>query len=138
MARARRARPNMNVTPLVDVVLVLLIIFMVVVPAMSQDAKVELASVVHADEDPKSKTDPFVLAISADGTLYFDKQALAPEAFTDVLRRANRAEPNRRLTLKADKEVKYSEVRRLYQTVQSLGFPGISLRVNQRAAGKEG
>jgi biopolymer transport protein TolR len=137
MSKRRRAKPLMNVTPLVDVVLVLLIIFMVVVPAMNQESQVELPSIVHADEDPKSKVDPFTLSISESGTLYFEKTALAPEAFRDVLVRANRSEPNRRLMVRADRSVKYAEVRRLFQLVQQIGFPGVSLRVNQRA-GEEG
>ncbi|MCA9602436.1 MAG: biopolymer transporter ExbD [Polyangiales bacterium] len=132
MAKRRRSAPNMNVTPLVDVVLVLLIIFMVVIPAMTQESEIQLPAISNADEDPKSKTDPFTLSLDAQGTMFFEKSALAPDTFRDVLVQANRAQPNRRLMLRADKGAQYADVRRVFQMVQQIGFPGISLRVNQR------
>ena len=132
MSRRRRTQPSMNVTPLVDVVLVLLIIFMVVIPAMNKEAKIELPSVENADEDPKSKTDPFTLSINSKGQLFFEEHRLDEKTFRATLEEANRTQPGRRLMVRADRGVKYAEVRRLFQMVQEIGFPGISVRVSQR------
>ena len=66
-------RPQMNVTPLVDVVLVLLIIFMIVIPAMEQGLDIEVPGVVHADEEDDNAVDPFLLSISSNGTMYWEK-----------------------------------------------------------------
>jgi biopolymer transport protein TolR len=134
--KASTARPEMNVTPLVDVVLVLLIIFMVVLPMMEHSVQVTLPSLFNIDEESQGRADPFVLTIRRDGALYFDQERLEPEAFARRLREANRLEPRRRLVLRADQQTRYGEVRALFSVCQQIGFPGVSLRVNER--GDEG
>ena len=132
---AFRPAPVMNVTPLVDVVLVLLIIFMVVVPMMEKSAQVDLPSIFNVDPEAKGKTDPFTLSLTADGTLYFERDRLDEATFLTRLREANLREPNRRLVLRADRTARYASVRKLFKTCQEVGFPGISLRVNERKEG---
>jgi len=130
--KTAQAKPVMNVTPLVDVVLVLLIIFMVIVPMLDQDVQVTLPSIFNIDEQNQGQTDPFTLSLSRDGSLFFEDERLAPAAFEARLRQANRDEPRRRLVLRADRETRYAEVRSLFRICQQIGFPGVSLRVNQR------
>jgi biopolymer transport protein TolR len=128
---SHRPKPTMNVTPLVDVVLVLLIIFMVIVPMLDK-TKVELPSIFHVDADAKSKTDPFTLSLTSDGLMYFEQQPLDQQALKDRLTQAQEHEPLRRLVLRADRTAHYGDVRKLFKTCQEIGFPGISLRVNER------
>jgi biopolymer transport protein TolR len=127
-----RVTPVMNVTPLVDVVLVLLIIFMVVIPAMQTSTAIDLPGIFNPDPEPKSKTDPYTLSLTAEGAIYLEQERLDPDALLDVLRAANQREPTRRLILRADRTAKYSAVRRLFKTCQEIGFPGMSLKVNER------
>ena len=127
-----RPEPVMNVTPLVDVVLVLLIIFMVVVPMMEKGAKIALPSIFNADEDPKGKVDPFTLSLASDGTMYFEKEPLAADRFEQELTAALTREPTRRLLLRADRTASYGDVRKLFAICQKIGSPGISLRVHER------
>jgi biopolymer transport protein ExbD len=131
-----RARPVMNVTPLVDVVLVLLIIFMVVIPALSQGLDIEVPGIFHVDDETASNVDPFILSVTADGELYFDDAPVAAAELPLVMRAASRREPSRRLVIRADHEVRYATIRTLYRAVQAVGFPGVSLRVNQRQPGE--
>jgi biopolymer transport protein ExbD/biopolymer transport protein TolR len=126
-----RPKPSMNVTPLVDVVLVLLIIFMVVVPMMDK-TPIELPTIFHADVDAKSKTDPFTLSLSSDGSMFFEQEPLDQDSFKEKLDAAWKREPSRRLVLRADRSAHYGDVRKLFKTCQEIGFPGISLRVNER------
>jgi biopolymer transport protein TolR len=126
-----RPQPVMNVTPLVDVVLVLLIIFMVIVPMLEKSANIELPSIFHVDEDPKGKTDPFTLSFTTDGRMYFEQEELDADAFEARLTRALEREPTRRLILRADRSAPYGTVRKLFAACQKIGFPGISLRVNE-------
>jgi biopolymer transport protein ExbD len=121
----------MNVTPLVDVVLVLLIIFMVVIPAMEKSAQVELASIFNVDEEAKSKTDPFTLSITANGAMFFEQDPLDASEFESALAAANEKEPSRRLMVRIDRAAKYGEARKLFKACQEIGFPGVSLRVNE-------
>lgn len=127
-----RPSPVMNVTPLVDVVLVLLIIFMVVVPAMHQGVNLDLPSVFNVDDEPKSETDPFTLAVGEDGQLHFQQEPVSPDELGTRLRGTNRKQPDRRLLLRADEKTKYAKIRELFDICQKVGFPGISLRVNER------
>ena len=122
----------MNVTPLVDVVLVLLIIFMVVIPMMEKTAQVELPSIFNFDPEAKSKTDPFTLSITSDGSMFFEDERLDEDNFVAKLRDANQREPQRRLVLRGDRSARYADVRKLFKVCQELGFPGISLRVSER------
>jgi biopolymer transport protein TolR len=121
----------MNVTPLVDVVLVLLIIFMVIVPMLDKSAHIELPGIFHVDEEPKGKTDPFTLSLTTDGRMYFDQEELDADTFKTRLIEALEREPTRRLILRADRSAAYGKVRKLFATCQTIGFPGVSLRVNE-------
>jgi biopolymer transport protein TolR len=125
-----RPTPVMNVTPLVDVVLVLLIIFMVVIPMMDSAPSVSLPDIFNPDEDPKGKTDPYTLSVTASGETYFEKLPVAESELPATLAKANQEDVSRRLILRADRRTHYADVRKLFKVCQGIGFPGISMRVN--------
>jgi biopolymer transport protein TolR len=131
-----RPRPVMNVTPLVDVVLVLLIIFMVVIPALQQGIQIELAGILNVDEEAESKGQPFTLAITREHQLYFEEDPIGFASLEAKLRAASKAQPNRRMLVRADKSAEYTKIREIYRVVQQVGFPGVSLRVNRRQDGR--
>jgi biopolymer transport protein ExbD/biopolymer transport protein TolR len=139
---SKRARPSpaMNVTPLVDIVLVLLIIFMVVLPSMEHDAAVELPAIFNPDEEARGRTDPITLSITADLRLFLEQDELPRDEIETRLRSIHESEPLRRVVLRGDTSLHYSDVRDLFRMCQQLGFPGVSLRVGERgrAAGEEG
>jgi biopolymer transport protein TolR len=127
-----RARPVMNVTPLVDVVLVLLIIFMVVIPAMEQGLNIVVPGIFNVDDKIDEKAKPFMLSLTRDGKVFLEEENVPWPALENRLRQASRREPNRRLVIRGDGNVPYGKVRGLYKSVQEVGFPGVSLRVNHR------
>ncbi len=127
-----RPAPAMNVTPLVDVVLVLLIIFMVVLPAMEEGVTIDVPSIDNADEVADDGMEPFLLSIAANGTFYFDTSVVAEDGLEAYLRDRHAAQPNRKVVLRADSNVRYASVRSLMHTCRQVGFPGVSLRVNPR------
>jgi biopolymer transport protein TolR len=137
---SKRARPSpaMNVTPLVDVVLVLLIIFMVVLPSMEHDAPVDLPSIFHVDEEARGRTDPITLSITADARLYLEQDELPREELETRLAAIHETEPLRRVILRGDTSLHYSDVRDLFRMCQHLGFPGVSLRVGERGSSQPG
>lgn len=136
---AGKARPSpaMNVTPLVDIVLVLLIIFMVVLPSMEQDAPVELPSIFHVDEEPEGRTDPATVSITADERLFLEQDELSREDLEAQLRTLHETEPLRRVILRGDGALQYEDVRDVFALCQQIGFPGISLRVGERGGERE-
>ncbi|MGB8328736.1 MAG: biopolymer transporter ExbD [Polyangiales bacterium] len=123
----------MNVTPLVDVVLVLLIIFMVILPAAVSDRNLELAKIQNPDEERKGEPEPYVLSIDADGRLYLDDYGVAKDQLVDHLRAANANDPTKRLVLRGDYRLTYDKVRDVLAVVQEVGFPGVALRATKAA-----
>ncbi len=129
--RKRGANPEINVTPLVDVVLVLLIIFMVVTPQMESGASVDLPSIQFPDEEGKGKLDPIELTYTAAGDYLIHKEVIPADGLEERLRGIHEAEPNRRLVLRGDVKLKYGDVRGLFGLCERIGFPGVSLMVSE-------
>jgi biopolymer transport protein ExbD len=127
-----RARPVMNVTPLVDVVLVLLIIFMVVIPALQQGVNISIPGIANADDKKEASGQPFTLSITKEGDIYFEDDKVAWKDLEARLKAAAKREPGKRIVLRGDKGADYGDVRRLYRTAQQVGFPGVSLKVNHK------
>ena len=130
--RTARPRPHMNITPLVDVVLVLLIIFMIVIPAMTEGLNLEVPAISNVDLEGNEGPEPTVLSINANGTLLLDDRAVPERDLEAQLRGAHRRRPRSRLVLRGDRGVAYGRVRDLFARAQSVGFPGVSLRVSHR------
>jgi biopolymer transport protein TolR len=136
--RREQSTPDINVTPLVDVVLVLLIIFMVIAPALEHGERVELPGVLQPDKKQKSKLDPVTVTVAQSGTVYIEKEAVELSALSARLTAIHDAEPDRRVVLKGDSAVDYQKVRDMFQTVQNAGFSGVSLMVSKKkGAGPE-
>ncbi|ATB29475.1 ExbD/TolR family protein [Melittangium boletus] len=121
--------PEMNVTPLVDVVLVLLIIFMVVTPQLEAGAAVELPAAAHADKGEDNSLTPTTVSLTAKGALFLDRQELPREQLVEKLRGIHAKDGQARVVLKADRAARYADVRAVFKTLQDIGFPGISLQV---------
>jgi biopolymer transport protein TolR len=124
--------PDMNVTPLVDVVLVLLIIFMVVAPQMEQDVQVDLPGIFNPDPEVKV-ADPFKLSVDRAGEVYVESEKMSLDDAIGVLSSRHAEEPLRRLVLRADGKLPYKTVREVLARTQQVGFPGLSLMVGERA-----
>jgi biopolymer transport protein ExbD/biopolymer transport protein TolR len=122
----------MNVTPLVDVVLVLLIIFMVVAPRMDQDVQVELPGIFNPDPEAEVSADPLKVSVARAGEYYVNEQKYDLDTAIEVLSTEHASDPLRRLVLRADEHLTYGQVRELFARAQKVGFPGIALMVGER------
>ena len=137
MRRPEPAKPDINVTPLVDVVLVLLIIFMVVIPQMEAGATVNVPGATNPDPKNSIAVPPITLSVTASGTLYLEKRQVSKDELLDLLRQGHVASPRSKLVLKGDRTVTYGLMRALFRECQGLGFPGVSLQVGD-LRGSEG
>jgi biopolymer transport protein ExbD len=126
----------MNVTPLVDVVLVLLIIFMVVAPRMDQDVPVELPGIFNPDPEVDASSEPLKLTVSGDGEYYVGQDKYDLDGAIVALSVAHADEPLRRLVLRADSKLTYGQVRTVLSRAQQVGFPGMSFLVGEKSRGK--
>ncbi len=125
--------PDINVTPLVDVVLVLLIIFMVIAPALEHGERVELPSILMPDKNQKSKLDPITVTVARSGATYIEKERVEVVELPARLASLHAGGPERRVVLKGDSTLDYQKVRDVFALVQSAGFSGVSLMVSKKA-----
>jgi biopolymer transport protein TolR len=124
--------PDINVTPLVDVVLVLLIIFMVVAPRLQQDVQVNLPGIFNPDPEVDSAVDPLKVTVAKAGEYYINEVRYDLDGAIETLSAAHAADPERRLVLRADSALHYGNVREIFARAQKVGFPGIALMVGER------
>ena len=110
---------QINVTPLVDVMLVLLVIFMVTAPILQQGVGVELPRV---EADPMAgQEDQLVVAVSREGEVYLNAAELEIEALQTTLAAAVRNRPDQTVYLRADKNVMYGRVVEVMAAVRRAG-----------------
>jgi biopolymer transport protein ExbD len=123
-------KSDINVTPLVDVVLVLLIIFMVVTPLMRRGKAVELPKSAHSSKEEKG--DPLVLSVTVDQKLYIESE-LSPDAehFKGRLQEELRSQPSRRVLLKADHALACAEVQKVMELLHASGAKSVGLGVEE-------
>lgn len=128
---------EINVTPFVDVMLVLLIIFMVTAPLLTQGVEVDLPKTRAVKTLPKD-SENLVLSVKKDGTIYLDEYRVGIEDLREHLARLASGQ-NRQLFLKADKEVPYGAVVRVMGEVKEAGIDrlGIVAEPVDREAGKK-
>jgi biopolymer transport protein TolR len=136
--RPDRAKPDINVTPLVDVVLVLLIIFMVVIPQMQAGANVNLPGIANPDQKSDPRYPPITLSVTASGNLFLEKRGVARDELLALLKEGHARQPGSRLILKGDREAPYGLMRALFREAQGVGFPGVSLQVGDLRKGEGG
>jgi biopolymer transport protein TolR len=101
-----------NVTPMIDVMLVLLIIFMVVTPQLLAGFNADPPKAINLRDHPEDADNDHVLGIDKDGHYYLDKKPYAPEAVGQLLNQiySNPARDDHTLFLRADQNLKYSKV----------------------------
>jgi biopolymer transport protein TolR len=128
-----KVNSNINVTPMVDVMLVLLIIFMVITPMLQKGVQVQLAKTDNPMQMPDAeKENALVVAVQRDGTIFFDTQKVGPEELTDKVkdRLANRTD--KRVYVRADARAKYKAVVEVVDNVRSAGVDQLGLLTEQR------
>ena len=113
LRRGRRLMGEINVVPYIDVMLVLLIIFMVTAPMLSQGIKVDLPQAAAEPIQPDD-LEPLVLSVDPAGEMYLNlgdpQQALAPDRLLELASASLRREPERPVLVKADRAVPYGRV----------------------------
>jgi biopolymer transport protein TolR len=126
--KSKGATPEINITPLVDVVLVLLIIFMVVTPALNEGAQIELPKVLMPDAKQKD-LHPIEVTIAPDGTTVVEKQNISPKDLKRTLIALHEKDGTRSLMLKSDQTMKWGKMRTTLADLQDIGFKGVLLKV---------
>ena len=131
-----RATPEMNVTPLVDVVLVLLIIFMVITPLLSKQFWVHLPEERKEDHPPPPASDaPIVVTVTKDGTIRVNRDEVSLDELDTKLRRALAARGQRTAFFDAEDDALFGRAAEVLDHMRGGGATTIAV-LSERIAGK--
>jgi biopolymer transport protein ExbD len=116
---------EINVTPFIDVILVLLIIFMIAAPLATVDIAVDLPATT-AQRQPRPDK-PLFLSVKADLTLAIGDDAVSRDGLGPALDRFTAGDREQRIFLRADKTVPYGEVMQVMNTLRAAGYLKVAL-----------
>ena len=122
-------KSDINVTPLVDVVLVLLIIFMVITPLLQRGKAVQLPRAKLVSE--LKQGDPILLSVTRDKKIFIDKNEVKKEKLADALTNEMAAMPGSPIMLKGDRDVDYKTIREVILEVTKTHVMGVSLAASE-------
>ena len=117
---------DINVTPLVDVCLVLLIIFMVVTPMLQKGVPVNLP-VTEAPEKTPDTEKQLQISVKADGSVYLGPNVVRKDQVESQLKEIFERTPDREIAVKGDRQVKYGDVLDVLKACREVGFNDVGL-----------
>ena len=121
------AMADINVTPLVDVMLVLLIIFMITAPMLHQGVEVDLPQTVAAEELQMQVDDPLVLTLRTDGQVYVRDQPFHPSVLVDRLTAILEQRDDKQVFIKADRNISYGQFIEVIGLLEKGGIRNLGL-----------
>ncbi len=129
--RRRGIIAEINVTPLVDIMLVLLIIFMLTAHLMAKQAiEIELPRAAQSTALPPTT---LAITLTADGALFLNDQPVTPQALRDAIRASVARDPRTQAIVAGDKRVSHGRVVWVLDTVKSLGITQFAIQIDPQA-----
>ncbi|OAZ11489.1 protein TolR [Thalassospira indica] len=129
----RAAMSDINVTPMVDVMLVLLVIFMVAAPLMTVGVEVDLPETSAAPMT--GQDEPLVVSVSAEGTIYIMDSEIAQDTLTEKLTAITENKADTRIFVRGDKAIDYGRVMQVMGLIKDAGFSKVALIAELPAKG---
>jgi TolR protein len=138
----RHVKPNLvqevksqiNVTPLVDVCLVLLIIFMVVTPMLQKGIDVALPETKVPEKMPENSKQ-LTISIKQDGSIFISQNWVPDDQVSGTLKGIHDQTPDKQVVLKGDRRLKYKKVREVMKLINEAGFSRVGLVVEKVKTG---
>ena len=129
----KKINSAINVTPMVDVMLVLLIIFMVITPMLRKGVSVDLAKVNSPEAMPDAdKEDALIVAVMRDGKIFFGNDPITPDALTQKVKDRLTNRVDKRVYIRADARAKFGSVVEVVDNVRSAGVDQLGLLTDQK------
>ena len=128
--RSYRPMSEINVTPFVDVMLVLLIIFMITAPLLTVGVQVDLPKT--SAKMIAGKDEPLTITVNKDGQIYLQDTDLEIDALAPRLRAISGNNPNVRIFVRGDKAINYGLVMEVMSTINAAGFKKVALITEQK------
>src|SRR5258705_12824145 len=127
---------DINVTPLVDVCLVLLIIFMVVTPMLQSGVDVLLPEGAHSEKKPGKEGD-LIVSVKQDGTVFVGQDWIPDRDVPKYLKAEHDKNPARAVMIKADKRINFGKVRVVMKAANEAEFTAVSFLTESQQAGEQ-
>ena len=125
-------KSDINVTPLVDVCLVLLIIFMVVTPMLQKGKPVMLPQTDRPDKKPESDKE-LIISVQSDKTIFIDTKWFPPKDFEAKMKELGERAANKDILVKADRTLNFGEVKNVMRMIKDGGFERVGLITEKKA-----
>ena len=131
-----KLQSDINVTPLVDVCLVLLIIFMVVTPLLQKGIAVQLPTTDNPDKKPENASQKLLtVGYGTPPLFYFEADRLPKEEVQKRLSELYERTPSAEIIIKADQRLKYADVKEVMKMAKEAGFQNVGLIADKKQKG---
>ncbi len=128
---------DINVTPFVDICLVLLIIFMVVTPMLQEGVQINLPYARHTAKTEDDEAHAVIVAVKNPQTIYLQKKPIPRDQYLAEITEVHDRMPEKSVLIKADRTMKYGDVRKVMVETNQAGYTEVSL-VTEKLPGSEG
>ncbi len=129
---------DINVTPLVDVMLVVLIIFMLVTPMLQKGVGVDLPPARNVNAVSEDKSQVLMVVLQENGQMFLGTDPIGQASLVAALRTRYEANPGLQLQIKADRAVPYGDVKKIIRAGRDAGFRGASMIARELKSGQGG
>jgi biopolymer transport protein ExbD len=137
--KAPDVMPDINVVPMADIMLVLLIIFMVVTPMLQKGISVDLARTANPREMPDAdKEDAVLISVTRSGNIFLGTKQLSPEQITEQVRDALLNKLDKTVYVKSDARAQYGDVVKVVDEVRAAGVDQVGLLTERIKEGAPG
>jgi biopolymer transport protein ExbD/biopolymer transport protein TolR len=135
----KKVNSNINVTPMVDVMLVLLIIFMVITPMLQNKVQINMARVDNPSNMPDAdKEDAIVVAVTRDGAVYLGQNKVDPGQLGSLVRDKLQDKTDKMIYIRADERAQYKVVEDAIDDVRTAGVEEVGLLTQKREGNQIG
>lgn len=131
-------KSDINVTPLVDVVLVLLIIFMVVTPMLQKGKDVQLPVTSNPQERKSDDKNEVLISVTADGKVWLDTNLVTKDQLSSSMAETFQRSPGKLIIIKGDKRLTFGDVKDVMLIVNLAGFTNVAVMADRAQGGAAG
>jgi biopolymer transport protein TolR len=131
-------KSDINVTPLVDVVLVLLIIFMVVTPMLQKGKDVQLPVTSNPDAKKSDDKNEILVSITKEGNIFLESTPTTKEQLLATMSETYQRSPGKTIVIKGDKRLTFGDVKDIMLIVNQSGFTNVAVMADKAQGGAAG
>ena len=130
-------KSDINVTPLVDVCLVLLIIFMVITPMLQKGVSVMLPVTKNPGKKPDNP-EQMIISVKQDSTIWIEQNWVPKNEFLSIMKEMNGRDPGKEILIKGDARLRYKDIKKVMDLINEAGFENVGLLADKEKGSGEG